>query len=60
MVDDACWEPRQPQDFLRAVKETSNTLPWTRPDPEHGAVPYILNPPNQLYVDADYYVDYYS
>ena len=32
MVDDACWEPRQPQDFLRAVKETSNTLPWTRPD----------------------------
>lgn len=32
MVDDACWETRQPQDFIRAVKETSNTLPWTRPD----------------------------
>lgn len=32
MVDEACWEPRQPQDFLRAVRETSNTLPWTRPD----------------------------
>jgi len=31
MVDDACWEPRQPQDFLRAVRETSNILPWTRP-----------------------------
>lgn len=26
------WEPRHPQDFLRAVKETSNKLPWTRPD----------------------------
>lgn len=33
MVDDACWEPRQPQDFLRAVQEYSNHLPWTRPDP---------------------------
>jgi len=32
MVDDACWEPRQPQDFLRAIKETSNILPWTRPN----------------------------
>jgi hypothetical protein len=32
MVDDACWEPRHPQDFLRAVKETSNKLPWTRPN----------------------------
>lgn len=27
-----CWEPRHPQDFLRARKETSNRLPWTRPD----------------------------
>lgn len=29
---DTCWEPRHPQDFLRAIKETSNKLPWTRPD----------------------------
>ena len=61
MVDEACWEPRQPQDFLRAVKETSNTLPWTRPyDAGEGEVPYIDNPPTQLYVDDDYYLDYYS
>lgn len=26
-----CWEPRHPQDFLRARKE-NNTLPWTRPE----------------------------
>ena len=32
MVDKACWEPRQPQDLLRAVRETSNNLPWSRPD----------------------------
>jgi hypothetical protein len=25
-----CWEPRQPQDFVRAVKDTQ-TPPWTRP-----------------------------
>lgn len=29
---DTCWEPRQPQDFLRAVIETSNRLPWSRPN----------------------------
>lgn len=32
MVCGSDWEPRHPQDFLRAVKETSNQLPWTRPD----------------------------
>lgn len=31
MVDDACWEPRHPQDFLKAVKESSQNLPWSRP-----------------------------
>lgn len=62
MVDEACWEARNPQDFLRAIVETSNRLPWTRPyDAGDGAVPYIDNPPGgALYVDDDYYVDYYS
>lgn len=31
-VDRKCWEPRQPQDFLRSVREYSNPPPWTRPD----------------------------
>lgn len=31
MVCDKDWESRHPQDFLKAVKETSNLLPWTRP-----------------------------
>jgi hypothetical protein len=31
MVCPQDWEVRHPQDFLRAVKETSNILPWTRP-----------------------------
>lgn len=46
------WETRQPQDLLRAVKETSNILPWTRPyDPgDNAVVPYA---------PADYVVDGY-
>jgi len=28
----ACWEPRQPQDFVRGVKD-KQTPPWTRPEP---------------------------
>lgn len=31
-----CWEARHPQDFLRARKETSNRLPWSRPEGCHG------------------------
>ncbi len=27
----ADWEPRHPSDFIRARKETSNQLPWSRP-----------------------------
>lgn len=27
------FENRHPQDFLRAVKEESQKLPWTRPEP---------------------------
>lgn len=29
-VNPGCWEPRQPQDFVRGVKD-SQTPPWTRP-----------------------------
>jgi hypothetical protein len=61
MVDAACFEQRNPQDFLRAVVETSNRLPWTRPyDAGDGEVPYINNPGSLLYVDDDYYLDYDS
>ena len=54
MVCRADWEPRHPQDFLRAVKETSNHLPWTRPDhdgPDVGP-DYVT-----LYVDSGYIDD---
>ncbi len=27
-----CWEPRQPQDFLRAVRD-DQSVPWTRSEP---------------------------
>lgn len=30
MVDVRCWEPRQPQDFVRGVPDRQNT-PWARP-----------------------------
>ena len=32
MTCESDWEPRHPQDFLRARKDTSMTLPWSRPD----------------------------
>ena len=52
MVDDACWEPRQPQDFLRAVQENSNHLPWTRPDTDG----IDISPSyTTLYIDAGYF-----
>jgi len=31
-VDARCWEPRQPQDFVRGVADTQ-APPWTRPEP---------------------------
>lgn len=31
MVDDACFETRHPQEFVRSVKES--TIPWSRPEP---------------------------
>ena len=38
----ACWEPRHPQDFVRAVKD-EQAVPWTRPEPAplYTAVCYI-------------------
>ena len=31
MVHPSHWEPRHPQDFVRAVREVQ-TLPWARPE----------------------------
>lgn len=31
-VCEQCWEPRQPQDFVRA-RSDPKALPWTRPEP---------------------------
>lgn len=39
MVCRECWEPRQPQDFVRGV-EDNQTVPWTRPE----APDVFLNP----------------
>jgi hypothetical protein len=33
MVDDRCWEPRQPQDFVRGVADYQ-APPFTRPQGE--------------------------
>jgi hypothetical protein len=38
------WEPRHPSDFIRARKETSNQLPWSRPNlPEISVAPPYIN-----------------
>jgi hypothetical protein len=52
MVDRKCWEPRQPQDFLRSVREYSNPPPWTRPD----TPPETSQNNNGLYVDTGYWL----
>lgn len=31
MVCKACWEPRHPQDFIRAIPDMQK-VPWTRPE----------------------------
>lgn len=38
MVCESCWEPRQPQDFVRGVPDTQ-TPPWTQPDPPDQFIP---------------------
>jgi hypothetical protein len=50
MVDDACWETRHPQEFVKSVKEA--TIPWSRPDNDG-----INISPNE-YVDAFYFINY--
>lgn len=34
MVCHSCFEPRHPQDFVRAVPDRQG-VPWTRPEPEN-------------------------
>lgn len=50
------WEPRHPQDLIRAIKETSTTLPWSRPDNDGIAG----GPTYPLYVDDDYIADQFG
>ena len=35
---DTCWEPRNPQDFVRGVQDKQNP-PWVRPEPADVFVP---------------------
>lgn len=51
MVCDKCWEPRHPQDMIRAPKE-SEPLPWTRPDNDGVDVGVALNPATQTEIPA--------
>ena len=46
MVDKACWETRHPQEFIKAVKES--TIPWARPEPTDVFV-------SEEYVETLYY-----
>lgn len=57
MVDNACWEPRQPQDFLRAVVETSNKLPWSRPSDGANSDATFVGPNYATLYVADGYVE---
>jgi hypothetical protein len=58
MVDNACWETRQPQDLLRAVKDPAHPLPWTRSydDGDGAVVPFAPDG----YVDDDYWINAYD
>jgi hypothetical protein len=42
MVDERCWEPRQPQDFVRGVADYQ-APPFTRPEPSDQFVPIPYN-----------------
>jgi hypothetical protein len=33
-----CWEPRQPQDYVRGVVD-DQSVPWSRPDPPNEFTP---------------------
>jgi hypothetical protein len=46
-----CWEPRQPQDFVRGTADIQ-TPPWTQPQPEPVFVPGA--PSSPIPVPGDY------
>jgi hypothetical protein len=46
-VNPGCWEPRQPQDFVRGVKD-EQAPPWTRPDSEPEFVDMATRPDDVL------------
>ena len=39
MVDERCWEPRQPQDFVRGVADYQ-APPFTRPEQSDSFIPF--------------------
>ena len=43
MVCQQCYEKRNPQDFVRGVKD-STRLPWTRPEPADNDIQLPPNP----------------
>lgn len=43
MVDDRCWEPRQPQDFVRGVADYQAPA-YTRPEPSNNFIPFTFTP----------------
>lgn len=53
MVDDKCWEPRQPQDFVRGVADIQ-TPPFTRPEPSNTFLPiiYVYTPDGTTPINA--------
>ena len=42
MVDERCWEPRQPQDFVRGVADYQ-APPFTRPEQSDSFIPVSLS-----------------
>ena len=42
MVDNRCWEPRQPQDFVRGVADYQ-APPFTRPEPSDVFIPVTIH-----------------
>jgi hypothetical protein len=43
MVDERCWEPRQPQDFVRGVADYQ-APPYTRPEQSDSFIPFNFTP----------------
>jgi hypothetical protein len=54
MVDKDCWEPRHPQDLLRA-KPDDQSVPWSSPWIEGPNV----GPAYPLYIDSEYIAESY-